>query len=99
MTAEIPVQPSIPEDTLPLRVWIARRERKLSQREAAARCGLTFGEWQSIEDGRAAGNLDLKVAKIANGLHYDREWLMWGGPLRQNIADLLSPFRTVSAAA
>jgi hypothetical protein len=43
-------------------------------------CGLTFGEWQSIEGGRKAGALDVKIDKIARGLDYDRDWLMWGQP-------------------
>lgn len=71
----------IPRDTLALRVRIAREELGLSQRAAAAQCGLTFGEWQSIEAGREARGLDHKVARIATGLDYDRDWLMWGGPL------------------
>jgi transcriptional regulator with XRE-family HTH domain len=71
----------VPRDTLAMRVLIARHERGLSQRAAALLCGLTFGEWQGIEDGRAATSLDQKVIKIAAGLGYSREWLMWGGPL------------------
>lgn len=70
-----------PRDTLSMRVRIARIERELSQRAAALTCGLTFGEWQGIEDGRKVGGLDVKVRKIAAGLGYDRDWLMWGGPL------------------
>lgn len=84
---------SIPQDTLPMRVYIARKERKLSQRAAAEACGLTFGEWQSIEDGRGVRQLDVKIAKIAQGLNYDRDWLMWGGPLSpdaKNIALLMT---------
>lgn len=44
-------------------------------------CGITFGEWQGIEGGAQARSLNVKVAKIATGLGYDRDWLMWGGPL------------------
>jgi len=94
----IPSQ-AVPEDSLALRVFIARRERKLSQRAAAELCGLTFGEWQSIEDGRGARQLDVKISKIADGLRYDRDWLMWGGPLRQNIADLMTGFHAEPVAA
>lgn len=58
-----------------------RAERKLSQRAAAEQCGLTFGEWQSMELGRAARRLDVKIKQIAMALGVDRDWLMWGGPL------------------
>lgn len=68
----------IPKSTVGTRVRDARLEVGLSQREAAETCGLTYGEWQSIEAGRRAGELDIKVDKIARGLGYDRNWLMWG---------------------
>lgn len=76
-----------PRDTLPLRLVIMRTERGVSQREAALMCGLTYGEWQSIEAGRKAGSLDQKVTRIAKGLRYDRDWIMWGGPLAPNPPD------------
>lgn len=46
-------------------------------------CGITFGEWQGMESGRATRRLDMKVRQIATALAYgvDRDWLMWGGPL------------------
>lgn len=68
----------MPADTLPLRLVQMRHELGLSQRDAAARCGITFGEWQSMEAGRSARSLDIKVAKISAALGYDRDWLMWG---------------------
>lgn len=71
----------IPKDTFALRVWIVRQECGLSQREAAEKCGLTFGEWQGIESGRDVRSMHVKVSKIADALGYDRDWLMWGGPL------------------
>jgi transcriptional regulator with XRE-family HTH domain len=71
----------IPRDTLARRVQIARDEVGLSQRAAALRCGITFGEWQGIEAGAQARGLNVKIDKIAKGLGYDRDWLMWGGPL------------------
>lgn len=75
-------EPAIPRDSLALRVMIARHERSLSQRAAALRCGLTFGEWQGLEGGaEEPRGLNQKIAKIAAGLGYDRNWLMWGGPL------------------
>lgn len=71
----------VPTDSLANRLVLVRTERKLSQRAAADLCGLTFGEWQGIEMGRAARSVDRKVAKIAATLGVDRDWLMWGGAL------------------
>lgn len=68
-----------PEDTLASRLLLVRHELHISQREAAERTGLTFGEWQSMENGAAARGLDRKVSAIASGLGVDRNWLMWGG--------------------
>ncbi len=71
----------IPADTLGTRLVLVRRQLGLTQRAAADKCGLTFGEWQSIEDGRAARGLDVKIARISLALGVDRAWLAWGGPL------------------
>lgn len=74
----------VPDDTLADRLVVLRRAlgriegRVISQREAAVRTGLTYGEWQSLEDGRAAKALDEKVVKIARAFGVDRDWLMWG---------------------
>ncbi|SID46392.1 Uncharacterised protein [Mycobacteroides abscessus subsp. abscessus] len=71
----------VPSDSLANRLVLVRQERKLSQRAAADQCGLTFGEWQSMELGRAARRVNVKVRQIAMALGVDRDWLMWGGPL------------------
>ena len=80
MTTET-AQSWVPEDNLANRLVLVRRALKMTQREAADAAGLTFGEWQSLEDGRAARGLDVKVARISAALRVDRDWLMWGGPL------------------
>jgi transcriptional regulator with XRE-family HTH domain len=69
------------KDTLANRLRLVRAELGLSQRDAADRSGVTYGEWQSMENGASARGLDRKVTKIADTLGYDRDWLMWGGPL------------------
>jgi len=51
----------------------------LSQRAAAELCGLTFGEWQGLEDDRAVGRETEKAQKIARGLGVDLSWLLLGG--------------------
>lgn len=71
----------IPEDTLAARLVLVRRHLGLTQRQAAETSGLTFGEWQSMEDGRQPRGLDVKVARISLALGVARDWLMWGGPL------------------
>lgn len=70
-----------PQDTLAARLFLMRRELGLSQRAAALRAGITFGEWQSMENGADARGVDKKVAKIAAAFDVDRDWLIWGGPL------------------
>lgn len=69
--------------TIANRLVLVRNERGLSQRAAAAMCGITFGEWQGMESGRATRRLDMKVRQIAMALGVDRDWLMWGGALEQ----------------
>lgn len=61
-----------------------RAELHLSQREAASRCGISFGEWQSMENGADARALDRKIACIVEAFDVDRDWLMWGGRLDQD---------------
>ena len=70
----------VPDDSLAHRLVLVRLQLGLSQREAALRCGVTYGEWQSMELGRAARALDVKVAKISDALGVDRDWLMWSRP-------------------
>jgi transcriptional regulator with XRE-family HTH domain len=84
-----------PADSLATRLLVMRHQLKISQREAALRSGLSFGEWQSMENGAAARGIDRKVAAIASAFGVDRDWLMWGGALdpsgsgttRQYLAD------------
>ena len=69
----------VPDDTLANRLVLVRRQVGLSQRAAAERAGLTFGEWQGMEDGRSVRGLDVKVRQVSMALGVDRDWLMWGG--------------------
>lgn len=71
-----------PSDTLAARLILMRRELKLSQRQAAERAGIPFGQWQGLEDEeRQPRGINLKVQRIARAFQVDRDWLMWGGPL------------------
>jgi hypothetical protein len=81
MSTQTDVQPWRPADTLAMRLLVMRHDLKISQREAALRSGLSFGEWQSMENGAAARGIDRKVAAIAAAFGVDRDWLMWGGAL------------------
>ena|ERR1035437_5165607 len=70
-----------PADTLGARLELLRRELGWSQRKAAEVTGVPFGTWQGMEVGRRTLSLDEHVAKIVAATGYDRDWLMWGGPL------------------
>lgn len=72
----------IPADSLANRLILIRRELGLSQREAALRCGVGFGSWQSWENGSAPRNALRDLVWVAERLGVDRDWLMFGGPLR-----------------
>jgi transcriptional regulator with XRE-family HTH domain len=75
----------IPADSLANRLVLVRRELGLSQREAAQRCGVGFGSWQSWENGSAPRNALRDLAAVAHRLNVDREWLMFGGALRAEV--------------
>ena len=61
-----------PVDTLGIRVKLTRMSLGLSQQEAADAIGITAREWQSLEEGRAARRLDVKIKRIANAWGVDR---------------------------
>lgn len=73
----------VPDDNLASRLILVRRQLGLTQRAAAERCGLTFGEWQGLENGLQARGIPSKVARISEALGVDRDWLLWGGALRE----------------
>lgn len=71
-----------PSDTLAARLRLMRHELSLSQRDAAKAAGLTFGQWQGLENElQQARGIDRKVARISQAFNVDRDWLMWGGTL------------------
>lgn len=76
------IEPFRPTDSLSNRLLLVRHELGLSQREAAAKCGVGFGSWQSWENGRSPRHALRDLAKVAEALDIDRDWLFWGGPLR-----------------
>lgn len=74
--------PYIPEDTFALRLKVVRMSLGLTQSEAAERCELDDGSWSNWERGKKPRGMDAVVESICRGLGVDRDWLMWGGPLR-----------------
>lgn len=70
-----------PADTLASRLLLVRTALGLSQRAAALRTGVTFGQWQGMEDGRSSHKLIENLTKISEALGVDREWLTYGGLL------------------
>jgi transcriptional regulator with XRE-family HTH domain len=81
MREQMTLHGKVPADTLGARLELLRRELGWSQRKAAEMTGVPFGTWQGMEVGRRTGSLDQHVAAIAATTGYDRDWLMWGGPL------------------
>lgn len=71
----------VPWDDFPTRLLLARKRAGLTVREAAVRTGLHYATWSTWERGASPAHKDLVVAKIAEELGCDRNWLMWGGPL------------------
>lgn len=75
-------EPITPEDSFALRLVIIRHAFELTQAEAALRCGLDDGSWSNWERGTKPRGMDRIVEKISDALRIDRDWLMWGGPLK-----------------
>ena len=71
----------VPVDTLARRLELVRHELGWSQRKASEMTGVPFGTWQCMESGRKTFSLDQHIAAIVKATGYDRDWLMWGGPL------------------
>lgn len=72
----------IPVDTWATRLVIARTQRGLDVRQAADQCGLNRSSWSNWERRGKAPRNQLEVSrKIAQGLGYDLNWLLMGGPL------------------
>ena len=81
MTRKRPNRPKVAADTLAARLILLRHELGWSQREAAEATGVPYGTWQGMESGRETRGMDRHIVKIAAASGYDRDWLMWGGPL------------------
>lgn len=77
----------VPRDTLAARLRLLRGEIGLSRRDAAMRSGVPLGTWQGMEEGRDSRKLPLQLTRIANTFGYDRDWLVWGGPLADGMGD------------
>lgn len=74
----------VPSDTFAARLMLARHHAgRLSQREAAVKCGLNYASWSNWEDGRHPRDLLDVVRKIADGLEINHEWLLFGGALTE----------------
>lgn len=75
---------TIPVDTLAARLVLVRMHRGyLTIKQAAALCGVNYGSWSNWERGIEPARRMEVVDKIADGLHIDRHWLMFGGPLAE----------------
>jgi hypothetical protein len=81
MTTVTRIHARRPTDTLAARLILLRHELGWTQREATQETGVPYGVWQGMESGRETRGLDRHVIAIAAVSGYDRDWLMWGGPL------------------
>lgn len=68
----------VPDDDFGDRLVKVRRKLKLTQREAAARCGIKQGTWDRWEHGVIPHDMAKVVQAIHLGLGADPTWLMWG---------------------
>lgn len=72
----------IPADTFGSRLYHLRRELGLTVEQAAERASLSDATWSTWERGAKPRDMSTVVAKIALAFGVNRDWLMWGGPLR-----------------
>ena len=81
MTTVTRIHARRPADTLATRLIILRHELGWTQRDATHETGVPYGVWQGMESGRETRGLNRHIVAIAAASGYDRDWLMWGGPL------------------
>lgn len=82
LAAETSTRGAIPADTLAARLLLARHHAgRLSQREAADKCGLSYASWSNWEEGRLPRDVLDVVQRVADALDINRDWLLFGGPL------------------
>ena len=68
----------VPTDSFAIRLWRVRRDLKLTQIEAAQRCGFHKTAWDRWEHGVVPRQIHQVVATISDTFGVDRNWLMWG---------------------
>jgi hypothetical protein len=74
----------VPDDTFGARLALVRQRMRWNVAQAERECGFGEGVWRTWEAGRRPQNMDEVVRSIVARTSADRDWLMWGGPLRQN---------------
>jgi transcriptional regulator with XRE-family HTH domain len=72
-----------PTDTFSARLFLTRREKKMSVEVAARTVGVSTATWSYWERGGTPRDMGQQVRRIADALEVDRDWLMWGGPLAE----------------
>lgn len=81
----------VPADSFHVRLAIVRCEMGWNIREAARECELGEAAWRTWEIKHTTPrDLRAVVDAIASRTGFDRDWLMWGGPLAgpdQDIGD------------
>src|SRR5262245_40513307 len=73
---------AIPEDSYAHRLMLARAHAgHLTIRAAAERCGLNYASWANWEKGMSSRTKVEDAEAIAEALHVDLQWLLYGGSL------------------
>lgn len=68
----------VPSDTFGSRLYLIRREKRLTVEQAAKAAGLAPATWSTWEAGAKPRDLVTVVQKINSALGADRDYLMWG---------------------
>lgn len=71
----------IPTDTFGTRLFIIRKEKRLTVEAIAKLCGIAHPTWTTWENGAKPRDIVTAIEKISAALGVDKQWLMWGGPL------------------
>jgi len=68
-----------------VRLLLLRHELGLTVDDISALCDVPSATWSTWERGTRPRDLAAVVSRIADRTGYDRDWLMWGFPLRGEV--------------
>lgn len=71
----------IPSDNFGSRLFLVRRQKRMTVEQIAKLCGIAQPTWTTWENGARPRDMVATIGKIVAATGVDRDWLMWGGPL------------------